>query len=189
MRFVLGLGESGNFPAAIKTVAEWFPQRERAFATGLFNAGTNIGAVITPMTVPFITARFGWCVGVHPDRRARIRVAGRVAGRVRSPIVIRGSARRSAPSSPATRRCRATHMPWAEPLRLSTDLVVRRGKVSDRSDLVDVLFWLPDFFSRTYGLSLLQLGPPIIVIYVVAGHRQRRRRVAVLVADPPRLDA
>jgi len=60
VRFVLGLGESGNFPAAIKTVAEWFPQRERAFATGLFNAGTNIGAVITPMTVPFITARFGW---------------------------------------------------------------------------------------------------------------------------------
>ena len=57
---MLGLGESGNFPAAIKTVAEWFPQKERAFATGLFNAGTNIGAVITPMTVPFITARFGW---------------------------------------------------------------------------------------------------------------------------------
>src|SRR5829696_7353417 len=60
VRFVLGLGESGNFPAAIKTVAEWFPQRERAFATGLFNAGTNIGAVITPMTVPFITASLGW---------------------------------------------------------------------------------------------------------------------------------
>src|SRR5204863_3619011 len=60
VRFMLGLGESGNFPAAIKTVAEWFPRRERAFATGLFNAGTNIGAVVTPMTVPFITARFGW---------------------------------------------------------------------------------------------------------------------------------
>ncbi len=60
VRFLLGLGESGNFPAAIKTVAEWFPRRERAFATGLFNAGTNIGAVITPMTVPFITASLGW---------------------------------------------------------------------------------------------------------------------------------
>ena len=60
VRFLLGLGESGNFPAAIKTVAEWFPRSERAFATGIFNAGTNIGAVITPMTVPFITARFGW---------------------------------------------------------------------------------------------------------------------------------
>src|SRR5438309_4150231 len=60
VRFLLGLGESGNFPAAIKTVAEWFPRRERAFATGLFNAGTNIGAIATPLIVPFITVRFGW---------------------------------------------------------------------------------------------------------------------------------
>src|SRR5205823_6585478 len=59
-RFALGLGESGNFPGAIKTVAEWFPRRERAFATGLFNAGTNVGALVTPLTVPWITVRFGW---------------------------------------------------------------------------------------------------------------------------------
>src|SRR5689334_10568356 len=48
-RFSLGLGESGNFPAAIKTIAEWFPSRERALATGIFNAGTNVGAIITPI--------------------------------------------------------------------------------------------------------------------------------------------
>src|SRR5881275_402699 len=59
-RFALGLGEAGNFPAAIKVVAEWFPRRERAFATGLFNAGTNVGALVTPLTVPWITVRFGW---------------------------------------------------------------------------------------------------------------------------------
>src|SRR5436190_23737686 len=59
-RFVLGLGEAGNFPAAIKTVAEWFPRRERALATGIFNAGTNVGAIITPLVVPFVTVRFGW---------------------------------------------------------------------------------------------------------------------------------
>src|SRR5437867_2046569 len=59
-RFVLGLGESGNFPASIKAVAEWFPRRERALATGVFNAGTNVGALITPMVVPWITVRFGW---------------------------------------------------------------------------------------------------------------------------------
>src|SRR5258708_33432304 len=56
VRFLLGLGESGNFPAAIKTVAERVPQRERAFATGLFKAGTNIGWVMTPWSVAFITA-------------------------------------------------------------------------------------------------------------------------------------
>src|SRR6202011_5936460 len=59
-RFALGLGESGNFPAAIKTVAEWFPRRERAFATGIFNSGTNIGAVIAPILVPWILGAYGW---------------------------------------------------------------------------------------------------------------------------------
>ena len=59
-RFALGLGESGNFPGAIKTVAEWFPRKERAFATGIFNAGTNIGALLTPLIVPIITISLGW---------------------------------------------------------------------------------------------------------------------------------
>jgi ACS family hexuronate transporter-like MFS transporter len=59
-RFVLGIGESGNFPASIKTVAEWFPQKERALAAGIFNAGSNMGAIIAPIAVPWITLRFGW---------------------------------------------------------------------------------------------------------------------------------
>ena len=59
-RFLLGLGEAGNFPAAIKTVAEWFPKRERALATGIFNSGTNVGALITPLVVPWITLTYGW---------------------------------------------------------------------------------------------------------------------------------
>src|SRR5215216_3367024 len=59
-RFMLGLGEAGNFPAAIKTVAEWFPKKERALATGIFNSGTNIGALVTPLVVPWITVNWGW---------------------------------------------------------------------------------------------------------------------------------
>ncbi|HKY03632.1 MAG TPA: MFS transporter, partial [Blastocatellia bacterium] len=59
-RAALGLGEAANFPAAIKTVAEWFPKRERALATGIFNAGTNVGAIIAPLTVPLIYQYFGW---------------------------------------------------------------------------------------------------------------------------------
>ena len=59
-RFFLGLGEAGNFPAAIKTVAEWFPKKERALATGIFNSGTNIGALVTPLVVPIITIATGW---------------------------------------------------------------------------------------------------------------------------------
>ncbi len=59
-RFVLGLGEAGNFPASIKTVAEWFPKKERALATGIFNAGTNVGALATPLLVPVIVLAWGW---------------------------------------------------------------------------------------------------------------------------------
>src|SRR5207244_1127600 len=60
MRVILGLGEAANFPACIKTVAEWFPKRERAHATGIFNSGSNIGAVIAPMSVPLLAALWGW---------------------------------------------------------------------------------------------------------------------------------
>ena len=59
-RAALGITEAGNFPAAIKTVAEWFPKKERALATGIFNSGTNIGAIIAPLTVPFIAIQYGW---------------------------------------------------------------------------------------------------------------------------------
>ncbi len=59
-RFGLGLGEAANFPAAIKTVADWFPKRERALATGIFNSGSNVGAVVAPLMVPFVAAHLGW---------------------------------------------------------------------------------------------------------------------------------
>jgi ACS family hexuronate transporter-like MFS transporter len=168
VRFVLGLGESGNFPAAIKTVAEWFPRSERAFATGLFNAGTNIGAVVTPMTVPFITAAFGWywafvitgllgfawlalwlLVYDRPDRHPR------VGGAELAYIC-------SDPAEPTAR------VPWAALIRYRQTWSYAGAKFLTDPIWWMYLFWLPDFFSRNYGLSLLQLGPPIIVIYVVA---------------------
>jgi len=168
VRFVLGLGESGNFPAAIKTVAEWFPRSERAFATGLFNAGTNIGAVITPMTVPFITAAFGWywafvitgllgfawlalwLLFYHPpDRHPRI--GGAELAYIRSD-----------PPEPTV------SVPWASLIRYRQTWSYAGAKFLTDPIWWMYLFWLPDFFSRNYGLSLLQLGPPIVVVYVVA---------------------
>jgi MFS transporter, ACS family, aldohexuronate transporter len=168
VRFLLGLGESGNFPAAIKTVAEWFPQRERAFATGLFNAGTNIGAVITPMAVPIITARFGWywafvITGLlgfgwlvlwwafydRPERHPRV-------GAAELALI------RSDPPEPSVR------VPWASLMGYRQTWAFAAAKFMTDPIWWLYLFWMPDFFSRNYGLSLLELGPPLIVVYLVA---------------------
>ena len=83
---LLGLGEGGNFPASIKTVAEWFPKKERAFATGVFNAGTNVGAIVTPLVVPWISLHWGWQWAVRRHRRDRLPLAVRlVTGFYRTP--------------------------------------------------------------------------------------------------------
>ena len=59
-RFALGIGESGNFPSALKATADWFPAEERALATGIFNSGTSAGALIAPMMIPWVAVRYGW---------------------------------------------------------------------------------------------------------------------------------
>ncbi|HEV8347576.1 MAG TPA: MFS transporter [Vicinamibacterales bacterium] len=167
-RFVLGLGEAGNFPAAIKTVAEWFPRRERALATGIFNAGTNVGAIITPAVVPFIAVRFGWewafiGTGVaglgwlviwwlmyqQPEQHPRVS-AGELAYICSDP--------------PDTTK----RVPWLTLLPHRQTWAFAIGKLMTDPIWWLYLFWMPDFFSRNYGLSLLELGPPIIVIYLVA---------------------
>jgi MFS transporter, ACS family, aldohexuronate transporter len=168
VRFMLGLGESGNFPAAIKTVAEWFPRKERAFATGVFNAGTNIGAVVTPMTVPWITAQFGWywafiitgllgfgwlvawlLIYDRPDRHPRV-------GAAELAYI------HSDPPEPGV------HVSWAKLIRYRQAWAFAVAKFMTDPIWWLYLFWMPDFFSRNYGLSLLQLGPPIIIIYLLA---------------------
>ncbi len=167
-RFMLGLGESGNFPAAIKTVAEWFPRSERALATGIFNAGTNVGAIITPAIVPFIAVRFGWewaflgtgAIGFawlfiwwtmyeRPDRHPR--VSASELAHIRS--------------DPADQ---PTVIPWTALLAHKQAWAFAIAKAMTDPIWWLYLFWMPDFFSRNYGLSLLELGPPIIVIYLVA---------------------
>jgi MFS transporter, ACS family, hexuronate transporter len=167
-RFALGLGESGNFPAAIKTVAEWFPRSERAFATGLFNAGTNIGALVTPMVVPVITVRFGWqwaflatgFVGFgwlalwwlyydRPERHRRL-------GRAELAYIT------SDPPDPVVRVAWRTLLPHRQTWAVAT------AKFMTDPIWWVYLFWIPDFFSRKFGLSLLELGPPIIAIYLIA---------------------
>jgi len=167
-RFALGLGESGNFPAAIKTVAEWFPRSERALATGLFNAGTNIGAIVTPLVVPFITITFGWrwaflATGVigfawlalwwslydRPDRHRRVSSAelAYITADASEPTV---------------------HVAWKTLLPHRQAWAVAVAKFMTDPIWWVYLFWIPDFFSRKFGLSLLDLGAPIVVVYLVS---------------------
>jgi ACS family hexuronate transporter-like MFS transporter len=167
-RFALGLGEAGNFPAAIKTVAEWFPRRERALATGIFNSGSNIGAIVAPMVVPVIAVAWGWqaaflFTGVlsaiwlatwlltyrTPERQPKLSSAELAYIH-------------SDPPEPTTR------VPWAVILRHRQAWAFIVGKFMTDPIWWFLLFWLPKFLHSTYGLSLLELGLPLIAIYVTA---------------------
>jgi len=167
-RGALGFSEAGVFPASIKAVAEWFPKKERSFATGIFNAGTNIGAILTPLLVPWITVHWGW--------RAAFFIVGGIGivwlvvwlAVYRSPEDhLRCSAAeldyiRSDPSE-APRK-----IPWLRivPHRQTWAFIL--GKFLTDPIWWFYLFWVPDFLQRQHGLALLQLGPPIVVIYLMA---------------------
>jgi ACS family hexuronate transporter-like MFS transporter len=167
-RFALGLGESGNFPAAIKTVAEWFPRRERAFATGLFNAGTNVGALVTPLTVPFITVRFGWpwaFLGTGAIGFAWLALWWRLYERPEHHPRLTPAELAHIRSDPPEADAR---VPWVRLLPLRQTWAFAVAKFMTDPIWWLYLFWIPDFFNRNYKLSLLELGPPIVVIYLVA---------------------
>jgi len=167
-RFALGLGEAGSFPASIKTVAEWFPKRERALATGIFNAGTNVGALLTPLAVPWITYTFGWywafiltgAIGflwlvfwlplyAPPEQHPRLRPAELAYIK-------------SDPPDPPAKVSWLTLLPhrqtWAFAIaKFMTDPIWWL-----------YLFWIPDFLNRNHDLNLQSIGLPLVVIYLIA---------------------
>jgi MFS transporter, ACS family, hexuronate transporter len=167
-RFAIGLGESGNFPAGIKAVAEWFPRQERAFATGIFNAGTNVGAIITPLIVPAITLNLGW--------RAAFVITGTFTvvwlfvwlAMYRSPRqhsrVGRGELAliESDPPDPPV------SIPWLSLLKVRETYAFALGKFLTDPIWWLYLFWLPDFLVKRHHLDLKSFGPPLIAIYVVS---------------------
>jgi len=168
VRFLLGLGEAGNFPASIKTVAEWFPKKERALATGIFNSGTNIGALATPLLVPLVVLYWGWYEAF---------IITGVIGFIwlafwlliyrkpeEHPKLTRGELAyiQSDPTEPTVR------IPWMRlfPHRQTWAFAV--GKFMTDPIWWVYLFWLPDFLNKKHGLDLKTFGLPIAIIYIIA---------------------
>jgi len=167
-RFGLGFAEAGVFPASIKAVAEWFPKQERALATGIFNAGSNLGAILTPLIVPWITVRWGW-------RWAFIFVGSLGFLWLVLWLKVYRRPEEHRRCSPAEldyiRRDRIqnqTDISWSRliPHRQTWSFVA--GKFIIDPIWYFYLFWIPDFLQRQHGLALLQLGLPIVIIYLMA---------------------
>ena len=167
-RFALGLGEAGNFPAAIKTVAEWFPKKERALATGIFNSGSNVGAIVAPLAVPFIAVTYGWqwafiitgalgfiwlafWLAVYRKPEEHPKLSRAELAHIQSD-----------PLEPTTR------IPWARLLPHRQTWAFAAGKFLTDPVWWVYLFWLPKFLNTTYGLNITQIGLPLVVIYIVA---------------------
>jgi len=168
-RALLGVAESANFPGAIKAVAEWFPKKERALATGIFNAGTNTGAIVTPLLVPWIALTWGWqwafiatgslgflwlflWLAVYRSPESNPRVSRDELAHIRSD-----------PPDPENAR-----VPWIRLLGFRQTWAVAAGKLLADPIWWFYLYWLPKFLDARYGIKLAQVAPPLIVVYLVA---------------------
>jgi len=167
-RFCLGIGESGNFPAALKTVAEWFPKKERALATGIFNAGTNVGAVVAPAVVPWIALHWGWQVAFLITG-----MAGLVWIAFWWPMYRRPSEHsklsptelayiESDPPDPKTK------IAWSRLLPHRQTWAYSVGKFMIDSIWWFYLFWFPLFLNDRFGVDLKGIGLPLITVYLLA---------------------
>ena len=176
VRALLGVGESGNFPAANKTVAEWFPKKERALATGIYNSGSNIGAIVAPLLVPWIAINWGWqwafvatgAIGFvwivfwwmcydSPDRHKKLTKPERryinsdVDGQIETVDVNAGE-----------------KVSWGRLLCYRQTWAFVVGKFFSDPVWWFFLFWLPAFLKSEYKLEGMQISMPLIVVYIIS---------------------
>lgn len=164
-RFCLGLGEAGSFPAAIKAVAEWFPKRDRALATGLFNSGSNVGAIVTPLIVPWLTYRFGW-------QMAFIGTGALGFLWMLAWLILYSKPEQSKISAAELAYIQCDRSgPDEKTIPLRTLFTFRQawavgfGKFFTDPIWYVYLFWMPDFLSRNLNLDLRQMALPLFVVY------------------------
>ena len=167
-RASLGFGEAGVFPASIKTIAEWFPKRERALATGIFNAGTSVGAMITPWLVPWITGRWGWrwsflftgalgfawlvlWLGIYWKPEEHVRCTKQELAYIQADPI------------PAPQK-----LPWIGLLAYRQTWTFALGKFLTDPIWWFYLFWIPDYMQRVHGLKLSGIFLPVFTIYLIS---------------------
>ncbi|WP_206366879.1 MFS transporter [Sphingobacterium sp. SGL-16] len=173
-RVLLGFGESGNFPAAIKTTAEYFPKKERALATGIFNSGSNIGAILAPLTVPWMAVTWGWqsafwVVGIvgflwlifwfifyeKPSKQKRLSAAE--LEYINSDTLL--------PTEDASGNEIKYNIPWYKLLSFKQTWAFAIGKFMTDGVWWFFLFWLPSFLKDQYAMTGTQIMLPLAVLY------------------------
>jgi len=168
-RFSLGVGEAGSFPASIKAVAEWFPKKERALATGLFNSGSNIGAIVTPLLVPWLTHRFGWRMAfIGTGALGTVWILAWLAFYRRPEESTLLSAQELAYIRNDPESAAPAPVPWPVMLRSRQAWAVAVGKFFTDPIWWVYLFWMPDFLNRNLKLDLSGMALPLFVIYTGA---------------------
>lgn len=166
--FILGLGEAANFPACIKTVAEWFPKKERSFATGLFNSGANIGNIVTPLVVPFLTLNVGW--------RGAFVVTGSFGfvwlvfwlwlyRRPEEHPSVSAEELAHIQSDPVER---TASVPWARLLPRKETWAFAIAKFLTDPIWWFYLFWLPRYLQGTFHLSITGSRAPVVAVYAIS---------------------
>jgi len=168
-RFGLGIGASANFPAAVKTTAEWFPKKERAMATGLFNTGSNLGAILTPLIVPVIALKWGWqwafiSAGVlgfvwlifwiityrKPEENKKLSIAER-------DYILQDE------KEPETQK-----LPWKAIVSYKQTWGICLARFLTDPIWWFFLYWLPKYLHSNYHIDLTKIGLPLVVIYIVS---------------------
>lgn len=169
-RAVLAIGEAGNFPAAIKATAEYFPKKERSFATGIFNSGANVGAILAPLTVPWIAAQWGW--------QAAFIVIGAVgfvwlllwqvfydSPAKQSRLSKEELAYINSDSTPEASAEPARKSSWFKLLGYRQTWAFAFGKFMTDGVWWFFLFWLPKYLSVQYGMGKTEIALPLAVLY------------------------
>jgi ACS family hexuronate transporter-like MFS transporter len=170
-RVALGLGEGGNFPSAIKAVALWFPRRERAFATALFNSGANVGAIIAPATIPVIALHWGWRSAFVAAGLAGFVWLGfwiifyEVPERARRVTAAELAHIRSDPRD--TEATATGRLGWGQLLRYRQAWSFVVAKFLTDPVWWFFLIWLPDYFKKTRGLDLKKSWVHLVTVYTV----------------------